>query len=265
MIWKNIAFPINEVWKPITFATGFYEVSNYGRVKSVDRVITYVRGGKEICRTFYGKILSPKTDKDGYKEVCLTVEGSKYHRRVHRLVGMMFLGGHEEDSVIDHIIPEKDYNMFYNLQWCTNTFNTIKHYAEEAGLKRSLSSLSKYEWYYIGYLYESGIEYEAISYNLGLGIKSVDTLWEGLSGRRLSSISGFKSGDFIKRKHPKTKLTVDTVINIIKDRLDKKLPLKELSFKYEVSESMISRFCKGTRQPEALIKYQEHKKREEKH
>ena len=181
MLWNGIAFPIKEIWKNVNI---YYEVSNYGRVRSLDRIITYTRNSSLVSRTFKGTIMRPKTDKDGYLEVCMSLDDGRFYRRVHRLVGKTFVEGYKQGYVIDHIVPEKDYNMFYNLQWRTNTFNTIKHYSEEAGLHRSLSSLSREEWLYIGYLYNNGLEYKAIAENLGLGIKSVDTIWEGLSGRR---------------------------------------------------------------------------------
>lgn len=252
MVWNDIVFPIKEVWKK---TVGSYEVSNYGRVRSLDRVITYIRNGSVVSRKFKGRLMKPKTDKDGYLEVCLSLEDRRLYRRVHRLVAEAFVEGYEDDYVVDHIVPEKDYNMFYNLQWCTSTYNVIKHYSEEANLIKPLSSLSKYEWYYIGYLYNQGLEYQAIAENIGLGVKSVDTIWEGLSGRRLSSITGFKKGDFIKRKHPVTKLDTDVVCTIIKERLLDGLSLKTLSYKYGIAESMISRFCSGKRQPEGLQKF----------
>lgn len=257
MLYNGIAFPIQEQWKYVDFSNKTYKVSNYGRVRSLDRDVTFLRNGKIVTMFKKGKLLQPKTDKDGYKEVCITVEGNRHYQRVHRLVGKAFVKGFEEGLVIDHIDAIKDNNMWYNLQWCTNTFNTIKHYSEEAGLERPLSSLTKYEWYYIEYLYKNGIEYKAIVENLGLGIKSQDTIWDVLSGRRLSSVTGFKIGDFHKRLHPTTKLSVDTVVDIIKERLVYKRPLKFLSEKYSIAESMISRFCKGTRQPEGLKIFKE--------
>ena len=262
MIFNGIAFPIKQVWKDVDFSEGTYQVSNYGDVRSLGREVTYVRSGKLMSRYFEGKLLSPKTDKDGYKEVCLTVNGERHYRRVHRLVGKAFVEGYEEGLVVDHKDAVKDNNMFYNLQWCSNTFNTVKHYSEEAGLYKSLSSLTKYEWYYIGYLYNSGLEYRAIAENLGLGIKSVDTIWDGLSGRRLTSITGFKYGDFTKRKHPTTKLSLYDAVCIIKERIIDKKSLRDISNKYNIAESMVSRFCSGKRQPEALEIFNRDYKRE---
>lgn len=245
------------LWKAVEGFEGYYEVSNDGQVRSLDRWVEFIRKGTVCERFFEGKVLKPKTDKDGYKEVCLKKGSLQVHRRVHRLVAYAFIEGYEEWKVVDHKNSIKDDNRYENLQWISNTENVIKYYSEEAGLGRTLSSLSRLDWLYIGFLYTSGLEYKAIAANLGLSCKSVDSIWDGLSGRRLSSITGFKKGDFMKRKHPTTKLDPDTVADIIEDRLDNKLLLRELAEKYGIAESMVSRFCSGKRQPEGLRVYKQ--------
>uniref|UniRef100_UPI00352A866B NUMOD4 domain-containing protein n=1 Tax=Aerococcus urinaeequi TaxID=51665 RepID=UPI00352A866B len=49
----------NEVWKPIVGFSG-YEVSNFGRVKSLDRTITRKDGTKQFCK---GVIMKQTPDK----------------------------------------------------------------------------------------------------------------------------------------------------------------------------------------------------------
>lgn len=137
-------------------------------------------------------------------------------------------------DVVDHKDANVIHNFVWNLQWMTSTQNSIKHYAVDAGLDKPLSSLTKYERCYIGYLFNEGLEYKDICSNLGIGAKSPATIWEGLSGRRLSSVTGFKKGDFKQRKHPNTKLDTETVSLIIKERLVDKVPLKTLSYKYNI-------------------------------
>tara|TARA_R100000541_G_C1897352_1_gene83968 strand:+ start:25590 stop:26399 length:810 start_codon:yes stop_codon:yes gene_type:complete len=262
MIWNNIAFPVKEEWKDIQDFEGKYQISNYGRVKSLKRETPWVNRHRiEGVKKVRERILKPKTDKDGYKEVAMSHGNREYkHRRVHRLVALHFLVDTPDENsclVIDHIDNTKDNNMWYNLQWVTSEFNTIKYYAESYGKEKTLSSLTKYEWKYVGFLFNAGLEYKCICENLGLTVSSPDTLWDGLSGRRLSSITGFKKGDFIKRKHPTTKLGLHDVVDIIEDRLINKKSLKFISSERGIAESMISRFCKGSRQPEALKIFKE--------
>lgn len=253
----DVFLPQPLIWKDIDGWEGLYQVSNYGQVKSLDRLVDYVWKGNLTTKLFKGKLLSPKYDKDGYESYVLSsTDGRKYYRG-HRLVASAFIPNTNNVEVVDHKDAKVTHNFAWNLQWMTSTENTIKHYAKDAGLYKSLSSLSKYEWFYIGYLYNEGLEYKAICENLGIGAKSPDTIWEGLSGRRLSTVTGFKEGDFIKRKHPTTKLDVEDVVKILEDRLIHKCSLRDLSYKYNIAESMISRFCSGKRQPEGLRLFKE--------
>lgn len=52
-------------------------------------------------------------------------------------------------------------------------------------------NLTKEEWLYIRFLYESGISYKAIIYNMGLEIKRHDSIQEGLSGKKYTDVTGF--------------------------------------------------------------------------
>lgn len=248
----DVVLPQPLIWRSVKGYEGVYEVSNYGNIRSLDRWVNFVWKGLPKNRLFKGKVLKPKYDKDGYESYCLTFEQNKKHVRGHRVVAEAFVSNHNCLDVVDHKDAVVTNNFSWNLQWMTSTQNTIKHYSQEAGLNKPLSSLTKYEWLYIGYLYNEGLEYKAICLNLGIGAKSPDTIWEGLSGRRLSSVTGFKKGDFNKRKHPVTKLDPEIVCEIIKERVLDNQPLKLLSSKFNIAESMISRFCSGKRQPEGL-------------
>lgn len=248
-------FPQPLLWMDVKGLAGYYEVSNYGNVRSLDREVVFTWKGAEVTRLFKGKTLAPKFDKDGYESYGLSKDKKKFHMRGHRIVATSFIKNPNNLAVVDHRDACVTHNTAWNLQWMTNTQNIIKYYAEDAGLVKSLSSLTEYEWKYVGFLYNEGLMYKDICANLGLGIKNPDSLWEGLSGGRLSSISGFKKGDFQKRKHPCTKVSVDVAYEVIRDRLLYAVPLKVLASKYGIAESMVSRFCSGKRQPEALIRF----------
>jgi len=105
---------IQEIWLPILGHEG-YEVSNLGRVRSLDR---WVEGGNG--RRFYkGKILRPGLDSDGYNYVILP---SNKPRKVHRLVGFAFLGL-TKDQHIDHADGNRTNNLLSNLRVCSNLQN----------------------------------------------------------------------------------------------------------------------------------------------
>lgn len=97
----------SELWMDIDGFEGFYQVSSEGRVKSFQQ------------NTITGRLLKPKTDKDGYKEVCLHKDGHQYMRKVHRLVGIAFIDNPNNLPMINHIDEDKSNNNIDNLEWVT--------------------------------------------------------------------------------------------------------------------------------------------------
>ena len=112
-----------EIWKPIKDYEGLYEVSNLGRVKSLN----YRKTGKE-------KILK-NIECRGYLAVCLTKNGKQKLFKVHRLVAETFIPNPESKPCIDHINTIKNDNRVKNLRWVTHKENnnnplTKKKYSE---------------------------------------------------------------------------------------------------------------------------------------
>lgn len=122
---------MHEIWKPVIGYEGLYEVSNFGRVKSLDRV--QVRSnGKVICEHHIkGQILKPAmTGKlpRRYPTVCICGKGHK----VHRLVAEAFIPNPNNLPQVNHIDGNKENNRIDNLEWCDNRHNVL--HAIETGL-----------------------------------------------------------------------------------------------------------------------------------
>ena len=98
-----------EIWKPILNYEGLYEVSNWGRVKSL-------KFGKE-------RILKPGTNKYGYLIVILCKNGKVKSFSVHRLVAEAFLPNPHNYPCVNHKDECKTNNNVNNLEWCTYTYN----------------------------------------------------------------------------------------------------------------------------------------------
>ena len=84
---------MQEIWKKVTIEpfSEYYEVSNLGGVRSIDRYLdTTVKGKKTKC-FFRGKILSPGYDGQGYPFVSLSSNNKQTLRHVHRLVALAFV------------------------------------------------------------------------------------------------------------------------------------------------------------------------------
>lgn len=122
-----------EVWIDIEDCHG-YQVSNYGRVKSVDRVVK--RGTNFL--TISGRILKPwKRNKD-YLSVGFWVDGKHKVVLVHRLVANAFIPNHENGMEINHLDGDKTNNSVENLEWVTASENVLHAYA--TGLKKAKQS-----------------------------------------------------------------------------------------------------------------------------
>ena len=106
----------SEIWKDVAGYEGFYQVSNKGNVRSVDR--RDLRGHRRG-----GRILKPTYDKDGYLRVTLCKNGKHKTKKVHRLVAESFIPNPESLSHINHMDEVKDNNESSNLEWCTHRYN----------------------------------------------------------------------------------------------------------------------------------------------
>ena len=112
---------IEEIWRPIEGYEGLYEVSNTGRVRSVDR---YVKSKGESYWLRKGKMLSPTKDKNGYLKVNLSCNGKHNIIRVHRLVTEAFLPNPDNLPEVNHKDEDKTNNNVDNLEWCNAKYNS---------------------------------------------------------------------------------------------------------------------------------------------
>lgn len=117
-----------EKWKAIPSLEGYFEVSDQGRIKSLERLVIDSNGR---CRRWKEKIITPTTkDKDGYIVWSSSVNGDKFFFRLNRLVALAFVPNPNNLPLVNHKDECKTNNNATNLEWCdyqyNNTYNDIQ-------------------------------------------------------------------------------------------------------------------------------------------
>jgi hypothetical protein len=107
---------MDEIWKDIQGYEGYYQASNLGRVRSLNRIKC---NGHKLS----GKILKPSADKDGYLHVVLSADKVNTSYQVHRLIASAFIENKERKPEVNHLDEIKTNNTPENLCWCTRKEN----------------------------------------------------------------------------------------------------------------------------------------------
>lgn len=110
-----------EEWRDVVGYEGFYQVSNYGRIKVLPHLVS--RGFCTI--TCPEKILKPRVKPNQYLFVRLSngYKKTSKEKYVHRLVAEAFLPNHKGKPEIDHIDGDRMNNLVTNLRWATRIEN----------------------------------------------------------------------------------------------------------------------------------------------
>lgn len=122
-----------EIWKDIPGYEGYYQASNYGAIRSVDR-IKMLFGVNPV--EMKGRTLRNKYNKStGYMMVILGVDGRRDTKTVHRLVAKTWIPNPSLLGDVNHKDGDKGNNAISNLEWCTRSMNI--HHAYDTGLNIS--------------------------------------------------------------------------------------------------------------------------------
>ncbi len=119
---------LEEIWKDIVNYEGYYQISNFGNVRSLDRVIKKSNGVYQPRR---GAMLKKILNEDGYPTVKLSKDGCSNRVTVHRLVAIAFVPNPNNLPEVNHIDFDRHNSMASNLEWVDHKENI--HYTIKAG------------------------------------------------------------------------------------------------------------------------------------
>lgn len=101
---------MQEIWKEVADYNGLYQVSNMGNVRRS------------------GKVHKARTNRDGYIEIKLSLNGEKKNHSIHRLVAIAFIPNPENKSTVNHKDGNKQNNIVTNIEWMTRSENMLHAY-----------------------------------------------------------------------------------------------------------------------------------------
>lgn len=162
-----------ENWRPVRGYKGLYEVSDLGRVRSIDRKVYDKNGG---TKKLSGKVLSQVLNKrNGYYRVCLYRDGKKSFVLVHLAVLKAFRGLPAPLEVGDHLNADKSNNTIKNLEWVTPRENDRR--ATVKLMKRK--KLDPYSVRRIRIRYSKGESAYGLAKEYGIGPSTVHRILRG--------------------------------------------------------------------------------------
>lgn len=109
-----------EIWLPVRGYEGLYEVSDLGRVRSLDREVNYSDGRVVVKK---GMIRSVSAGANGYENVRLYKDKKPKSHSVHRLVAEAFIPNPENKPQVNHKDRNPLNNEYTNLEWVTHQEN----------------------------------------------------------------------------------------------------------------------------------------------
>lgn len=228
-----------EAWKNISGYEGWYQVSDRGRVRSVDRTVTY-RNGRE--RFYKGKLLKESPDNNGYPRVVLCKSGTQKSFYVHQIVMQVFEGPCPPGQEVCHEdgVPANNYRK--NLRYDTHAANMKdrkRHGTENVGIYNGSSRLTEEDVVKIRNDYaKGGVTCEELGVRYGVDFGTIAHI---LRRKLWKHIGGADCSDMLQKSRMKRggKLSEDQVREIRSLYKKEKWTYNELATKFKVSKCAV--------------------------
>lgn len=127
---------VKVVRKAVKGYEGYYEVDQFGRIYSVDRVISVNDNGRQYDKPLKAKQMKQTMHSKGYKTVSLTKDGKTKGMFVHRIVAEAFIPNENNLPMVNHKDEDRTNNFAENLEWCTCQYNNTYGNAQKKRVKK---------------------------------------------------------------------------------------------------------------------------------
>lgn len=170
---------VSEIWKAVPGFEGLYEVSDLGRVRSLDRtVIRRAKSGPHPKR-IKGKMLVLWKHPTGYRCVYLCKDGETFVMTVQKVVADTFLGPRPEGTEVCHWDGDKTNNRLENLRYDTRKANredSRRHDTLPVGSRSPMAKLTEAQIPYVRSL-ERKMSQQAAGDLVGVSRKQIARIW----------------------------------------------------------------------------------------
>ncbi len=143
---------MTEIWRDIKNWKGSYQISSFGRIKSLARTVPFRNGVTNI----YEKIMRPSLSASGYLVTLFSKGGRNalaFNQSVHRLVAVAFIPNPNRYSDVNHKNGIRHDNRMENLEWCnrrenvSHGFNRVKKSSKYIGVREKLGKWEASIWF----------------------------------------------------------------------------------------------------------------------
>lgn len=250
--WLSLEDLPGEEWRDVVGYEGFYKVSDYGRVKSLNRVIMRKNGNRQTWR---GKIIKIKFHKNGYAFFQASSPSQRIDILVHRAVAKAFIDNPNGFPIINHKDENRQNNCVYNIEWCTSAYNNNygNHY------EKFIASMTKNG--YIRKVYQYSLD--------GCLVATYNSLKEATEKTGITNISAvcfgkhsMAGGYYWSRSETPPKFvykkTSSRIVCYLDDNgkiLCEYPSLRKAAEAHNTNHRVIANWCRGTN-PNWIIKYE---------
>lgn len=238
--WSTDMRKQRERWRAVPGYENLYEVSDQGRVRSLDRIVTDRRGRKLRLK---GKVLqTPSDGQYDYPRVGLFKQGKRRNIRVHQLVMLTFVGPCPEGMEVCHEDGDPSNSYSTNLRYDTHAANQAdmkRHGTSNRGSRNPNCLLRKKQVVSIRDEYvQGGVTCAQLAARYKV---TSTTIHDILTRRKWKHVGGADCFDRLKdnQKRSSAKLTSDQVKEIRRLHKQKEWTVVELMRKYKVSKSTV--------------------------